>query len=63
MLKPNSLMLITSAYLIIVGSYYLIRKEKRQNWSDAMKFLFYFGFIVSCLIMIWGIAYVLILYF
>jgi hypothetical protein len=51
------IILIISLYIMGQGFYYLLfQKEKMSKWGTPIKILFYRGFSLSCIIVIWEIA-------
>ena len=51
---------LISLYIVIMGLLYLLVKRSKLNrWGIPMKVLFYFGFSISCIVIVWEISLLL----
>lgn len=61
MISPGSNAFYVSLVVLIIVLYFLFfKKESRKEWGTLLNFTFYFGLVVTSIVVIWGLVYIFI---
>ncbi len=57
MIKPSSMMFVSSVAVVAAGCYYLtFGRAKMARWAPPVRVYFYFGFFFALVILLWAIV-------
>ena len=50
------IIVVIALFIVVQGIYYLIEKKKMKKWGRPVKIVFWYGFSLSSIIVIWEIT-------